>query len=189
MIAGRLYEGYSFSDQAISEQFAIRAPTSRLVVVLFTLSSALLMLFAYGVWLSSGRSRAVRFMAIAIVGNAVNSLLLWNLFPMHMRGVAATLTDTMHAILAVNPFVLLTIVLAVAAFRNWFRLYSVATILILLAPAAFAFSYVPLLLANQPTPWLGLTERISQYDHQLWHAVLAIVLLPRAKAGSLSVHR
>jgi hypothetical protein len=112
-----------------------------------------------------------------VAGNAVNSLVLWNFFPMHTRGAALTFTDTMHVILAINPFVLVSIALGVAAFRNWFRFYSVGTILILVALVILAFSYVPQVAANQPTPWLGLTERISQYAHELWQAVLAIVLV------------
>ena len=177
ILVGILYEGYSFIDQAVSELFAIGTPTSHLVVSLFSLSSTLLVAFAVGVWLSSGRSRALRVMALTIVGNAANSLVLWNFFPMHMRGAEPTFTDTMHAILAINPFVLLSIGLAVVAFRNWFRFYSIGTILILVMPAIFAFSYVGNLVANQPTPWLGLAERISQYGNQLWQVVLAIVLL------------
>ena len=177
ILAATLYAGYSFTDQAVSELFAIGAPTSHLVVPLFTLSSVLLLPFASGVWLSSGRSRALRFMALMMVGNAVNSLVLWIFFPMHMRGVEATFTDTMHLILAINPFVLLSIGLGAAAFRTWFRFYSIGTILILLVPAIFAFSYVSQVGANQPTPWLGLTERVAQYGYQLWQAVLAIVLV------------
>lgn len=48
-----LYSGYSFTDQALSELFAIGAPTSRIVIPLFTLSSLLSMAFALGVRLSS----------------------------------------------------------------------------------------------------------------------------------------
>jgi predicted SAM-dependent methyltransferase len=116
-------------------------------------------------------------MAFIIVGSAVNSLVLWNFFPMHMRDAEKTFTDTMHLILAINPFVLLYIGLGTAAFRNWFRFYSIGTILILFVPAIFAFSYFSQVGANQPTPWLGLTERISQYSFMLWQAVLAIVLV------------
>jgi uncharacterized protein DUF998 len=177
ILAAALYAGYSFRDQAVSELFAIGAPTSRLVVPLFTLSSALLLPFALGVWSASGRSRALRVMAFMIAGNAVDSLVLWNFFPMHMRGVEPTFTDTMHLILAINPFVLLSIGFGAAAFRNWFRFYSLGTILALFVPALFAFMYVSQVGANQPTPWLGLTERISQYSFQLWQAVLAVVLL------------
>jgi len=177
ILAGNLYPGYSFTAQAVSELFAIGAPTSRFVVPLFTVHSLLLLAFALGIWMSASRNRALRVMAWMVVGNAVNSLVLWNFFPMHMRGIEKTLTDTMHIILAVNPFVLLTVIFGVAAFRNGFRLYSMATILIMLVPAVFSFSNVARLAANEPTPWLGLGERISQYGNLLWQLALAGLLL------------
>jgi len=176
VVAGLLYPGYSFTAQAPSELFAIGAPTSRLVVPLFSLSSALFVAFAFGVWRASGGTRALEILAFLIAANGIDSLMLWQ-FPMHMRGASPTFSDTMHLILALNPFVLLTIAFAVAAFRNWFRLYSILTILVVVALAILAFSYVPAAAANQPTSWLGLSERSSQYVHQLWHAVFAIVLL------------
>jgi len=177
-IAGAvLYSGYSFTDQAVSELFAIGAPTSRIVVPLFTLSSLLLMAFALGVWLSSGHSRLLRLMSAMFAGSAIVGAVLWNFFPMHMRGEQPTFTDTMHLILATNPFVLLSIALAVAAFRGWFRIYTVTTIVILLLPAVFAFQYAPEVQANLPTPGLGLGERVAQYAYALWQSALAIVLL------------
>ena len=182
IVAGATYAGYRFADQAVSELFAIGAPTSRLVVPLFTLSSLLIAAFGAGVWRSSRHERSRRLMASMIWANAVDSLVLWNCFPMHMRGVPATFTDTMHGLLAINPFVLVTLVLAVTSSKGWFRLYSAATIVLVLVPAASAFMYVPALQANQPTHGLGLAERAGQYVHQLWHAVFAIVLLRQQRA-------
>jgi hypothetical protein len=185
ILAGALYPGYGFISQAISELFAIGAPTSGLVVPLFTVSDALLIAFAFGVWMSADRNRALRVMALMIIGNAINGLVLWNLFPMHMRGVEATFTDTMHVALAGLgvAFVLLAIVFGAVAFRNWFRFYSIGTILILLLPSIVVFIlYAPEVSANQPTPWLGLTERISTYTVDLWEVVLAVVLLRAEKA-------
>jgi Protein of unknown function (DUF998) len=121
ILAGILYPGYSFTAQAVSELFAIGAPTSHLVVSLFTAHSLLLLAFASGIWASAGRNRALRIMAIMIVGNAISGVVLWNFFSMHMRGVEKTLTDTMHLILAVDPFILLTIIFGAAAFQNGFR--------------------------------------------------------------------
>ena len=112
-----------------------------------------------------------------MLGNAVNSLVLWNVFPMHMRGTPPTFTDAMHGILAINPFVLLSVVFGVAAFKGWFRSYSAATVLVLLVPAVLSFSNITAFVANQPTPGMGLTERVSQYGYQLWQASLAVVLL------------
>lgn len=172
-----LYSGYSFVDQAVSELFAIGAPTSRIVVPLFTLSSVLLVAFAFGVWLSAGDRRLVRLMGAMFAGSALIGMVLWNFFPMHMRGAETTFTDTMHLILAINPFVLLSIALAVAAFHGRFRIYTAATIVVLLLPAVFAFQYAPEVQANQPTPGLGLGERVAQYAYALWQSILAIVLL------------
>jgi Protein of unknown function (DUF998) len=182
IIAGTLYPRYSFNSQAVSELFAIGAPTSGLVVPLFTASSLLLLAFAFGVWKSAaavttGRSRTLRIMALMIIGNAVTSLVLWNFFPMHMRGAEMTFTDTMHVILAINPFVPLTVVLGIVAFRNWFRLYSIGTILMMIVLSTLGFMYVNEFAAQQPTPWVGLYERISQYGTMLWVTVLALVLL------------
>ena len=108
---------------------------------------------------------------------------------MHLRGVEKTLTDTMHIVLAVNPFVLLTVIFGVAAFRNGFRFYSMATILIMLVAAVISFSYVARLGANQPTPWLGLAERISQYGNLLWQLALAVLLLRRRPFATESLSR
>jgi hypothetical protein len=176
IVAGNLYKGYSFNQQAVSELFAIGAPTSRMVVILFTIGSLLLIAFGIGIGLSFRAERTLRALSFMILGNGLDSLVLWNFFPMHMRGDQPTITDTMHSLLAINPFVLISIILGAIFFRNWFRYYSIATMLIMVICAIKAFSYIPLLINNQPTPWLGLTERISQYAHQLWHAVLAGVL-------------
>ena len=85
IIAGNLYKGYSFNEQTVSELFAIGAPTSQLVVALFTISSLLFIAFALGIWLRSNGKRILRALSLMIFGNAVNSLVLWNFFPMHMR--------------------------------------------------------------------------------------------------------
>ncbi len=156
IFAGLRYPGYSFFGQAVSELFAIGAPTSHVVVPLFTLSSALLLPFAFGVRAaSSGRSRTRQAMAWMIASNGIDTLILWNLFPIHMRGDVPTLTDTMHLVFAANPFILATIALGAAGFRGWFRFYSIGTILVLLAGAVLGFSYAPQLAAHQATPWLG----------------------------------
>ena len=172
--AAILYSGYSFTDQAVSELFAIGAPTSRIVVPLFTLSSFLLAVFALGVWLSSLHSRVQRLMAAMFAGSALIGMVLWNFFPMHMRGAEPTFTDTMHLILATNPFVLLSIALAVAAFRGWFRIYTAATILILLVPAVFAFQYARgediFLGANDRRDWLEIFKKVCERFNWVCHA-------------------
>ena len=177
LLAGSIYPGYSFASQAVSELFAIGAPTSGLVVPLFSIASLLSLLFAWGVWRAAKERRTVRAMAVMFAVSAVNGLVLWNFFPMHMRGAERTFTDTMHLALAANPFVPLSLVLGAVAFKQWFRAYSVSTIVVMLSLASLSFSYAPALDANGPTPWLGLTERLAQWTYGGWQIVLAIVLL------------
>jgi hypothetical protein len=179
ILAGTLYTGYSFTSQAISELFAIGAPTSSFVVPFFTLSSLLLLAFALGVWKSSRQSRSLRLTALMFVGNAVNGLVLWNVYPMHMRGAEATYTDTMHVLLSGVGvvFVLFAVCIVARVYHNELRLYSIAAILILLIPGAAVFLYVPQLVLGQPTPWVGLTERISTYGYYVWQTVFIIYLM------------
>ena len=173
------YPGFSYRDQAVSELFAIGAPTSAIVVPLFTLSSGLLLLFAIGIWMSADGQRWVRPMSVMMALNMIDALVLWNVFPMHMRGVQPTFTDTMHGLLAIDPFLLAAVVLGAVAFRGWFRIYTVSTIVFTTVLAIISLSFVTALIANQPTPWMGATERASQYAMNLWYAVLAVVLLRR----------
>ena len=175
VVATARYPGFSYSDQAVSELFAIGAPTSHLVPPLFTLSSALLLAFSFGIWAFANR-RSQRLLAAVLALSAVNALLLWNLFPMHMRGVPTSTTDAMHLVLAANPFVLLSLIFGAAAVNKWFRAYTIATTVVIIGLALFGFSYAPAVMANAPTPWMGLTERIAQYSYGIWQASLAVRL-------------
>ena len=179
IFASTRYPGFSYRDQAVSELFAIGAPTSDLVVPLFSLSSTLLLLFAIGIWLSANDRRSLRWLAVMMALGAVDALVLWNVFPMHMRGTPPGLTDTMHGLLAIDPFLLAAVILGAVAFPGWFRVYTVTSIVVTSALAVFSIQYVSAVIANQPTPWMGATERASQYATNLWYAVLAVVLLRR----------
>lgn len=179
IVAGTLYPGYSFTDQAVSELFAIGAPTSSLVIPLFTVYSLLVLVFASGVWMSAGRSRALHILALIVVANAVNGLVLWNFFPMHMRGTEVTFIDTMHLILAATGGITgaLAVGFGAIAFGRRFRIYSVVTIVAMFAPTILTFALVPQVTANESSPWIGLLERIAFAVYWQWQIVLAIVLL------------
>jgi hypothetical protein len=176
-VAWRCGKPGGYRDQAVSELFAIGAPTSALVVRLFTASSTLLFLFAIGIWLSAGGRRLIRAMAVLMALNTLDALTLWNFFPMHMRGTQPAFTDMMHGLLAIDPFLLAAIVLGAIAFRGRFRAYTIATIVFTTVLAFMGFSYVTAVFENRPTPWMGASERAAQYATNLWYAVLAVVLL------------
>ena len=182
IIAAARYPGFSYRDQAVSELFAIGAPTSELVVTLFSISSTLLLLFAIGIRMSTCGRRSVRWLAAMMALNALDALVLWNFFPMHMRGSEPTFTDLMHGLLAIDPFLLAAVILGAVAFRGRFRVYTVATVVFSTVLAVLGFSYVEAVVANQPTPWMGASERAAQYATNLWYAVFAVVLLREARA-------
>ncbi len=177
--AGLLYPGYSFTAQAISELFAIGAPTSGFVVPVYTFSSFLVLAFSVGVWFSAEGRRAIRLTALMFVGNAVNGLVLWNIYPMHMRGVEATFTDTMHIILAGVGVVFVLLAVCIVAFssRGWLRIYSFAALLVLLVPGATVFLTIPGLVMGEPTPYVGLSERVSTYGYYVWQAIFIWYLI------------
>jgi hypothetical protein len=160
------------------------APTSDVVVPVFSLSSTLLLLFAIGIWMSANGRRVLRWLAVMMSLNALDALVLWNFFPMHMRGSEPTFTDMMHGVYAIDPFLPAAVVLGAVAFRGSFRTFTVATILFTTALAIMGFSYASAVLVNQPTPWMGATERASQYVTNPWYAMLAMVLLRERHAGA-----
>jgi cytochrome c biogenesis protein CcdA len=101
---------------------------------------------------------------------------------MHQREVLAagggTLSDSVHVVLGgVTVFLtFLAIGFGAAAFGKQFRLYSIASIVVLLAFGGLTFVEAPRLGANLPTPWIGLWERINISVFLLWVVVLAAVL-------------
>lgn len=179
IIASTRYPGFSYRDMAVSELFAIGAPTSALVVTLFTISSTLLLLFAFGIWASAERRLIVRWIAVLMALNTIDALVLWNFFPMHMRGETPSFTDTMHGLLAIDPFLLGAIVLAAIAWPGWFRRYTIATVTFSTALIIGSIWSILAFMRNEPTPWMGASERAGQYATNAWYAVFAMMLLRR----------
>ena len=189
------YEGYSTASQTVSELSAIGAPTRPLWVLLAVAYTVLVVAFGCGVWKSAGRNNALRAVGGLMVVYGLGGL-FWP--PMHQREALAaggkTFTDTLHLVftMVTVPLMLLAIVFGAAAFGKRFRLYSLATIVVLLLFGALTGWAAPRLEAGLPTPWIGVWERISIGAYMLWVAVLAIVLLrthgtaPRRTLGGMT---
>jgi hypothetical protein len=174
---------HSFTSQTVSELMARGAPTERLVDPLFLLTGPLMMAFGVGVWMSEYRRRVHVLGALLFLYAAIG--LLGPLrFEMNVRGTAAFAQDVPHIVLTA---VLVVVVIASVGFGasirgRSFRLYSFATLLIGVVFGAFASVQFRGLATGQPTPWLGLTERISIGTFLLWVVVLAVSLLRGAPA-------
>jgi hypothetical protein len=182
ILAALRYQGYSYTGQTVSETFAIGAPTRSLVVLRGLAYSLLLITFGWGVRQSAGGKHWLR-----VAGGLLLTLgfidLAGPFAPMHQRTVLAagggTLTDTLHIILASVDVLLILLIVGFGAnaFGKQFRLYSIATILVVILFGALAGLDGPRVAANLPTPWVGVTERICIYAYMLWVAVLSATLL------------
>ncbi len=172
------WEGYSSASQTVSELSAIGAPTRPLWVLLGIAYAVLVTAFGWGVWGSSRRNRPLRVVGGLMIAYGVIGL-AWPLAPMHLRGAELTLTDTTHIVFAMVTvlLMLLAIGFGAAGFGKRFRLYSIATIAILVAFGILTGLNGPRIAANLPTPWVGIWERINIGVFLLWVVVLAIALL------------
>ena len=173
-------EGYSSVSQTVSELSAIDAPTRALWMKLIPIYGLLLIAFGYGVWLSGRRSRTLRVAGALVIAHGVLGF-FWP--PMHLRPVLAaggeTLSDTLHIAWTFVTVVLmmLSIGFAAVAFGRWFRVYSIATGVLLVAFGALTGTYAPNIQANLSTPLVGVWERIDISFFLLWVVVLAGALL------------
>lgn len=98
---------------------------------------------------------------------------------MTVRGTEGPLRNLMHipATAVMSLPLVLSMGFGAAVLGKRFRWYSIATIVTVLVFGALTSLQAPQLAANQPTPWMGLTERINIYATMLWFAVLGIALL------------
>jgi hypothetical membrane protein len=183
-LAGIRWQGYSFRDQTISELGAIGAPSRPLFSVLLIPVYLLLVAFGIGIWRSAAGRRAVQVAGGLLVALGVMALTVGQFVPMSLRGTEQGLAGALH--LVEGGVAVLMIVAAIGfaatALGRRFRLYSIATIVVVLAFGAWSGMDAPRIGEGLPTPWVGVKERIFWYAYQLWFGVLALTLL-REPAG------
>jgi hypothetical protein len=182
VLGGIRYEGYSFTSQAVSELMATGAPSERLVDPLFITYGVLALAFGVGVFRdAAGRNRVLRIAGALLVAYAAAGFAGPTLFEMHPRGAGVVGGDTPHIVLTgvLVALTLLAIGCGAFALGKRFRVYSLATLAIMIALGTVSGRYGALLAAGQPTPGFGVVERVLIYSSQLWVAVLAVALLRR----------
>jgi hypothetical protein len=171
------WEGYSLASGTVSELSAIGAPTRRLWLLLGIPYTLLVAAFGWGVRASAPRNRPLRAAGGLLIAYGVVGL-FWP--PMHLRGTEPTLTDTLHIVFTMVTVLLMMLAIGfgAAALGRAFRLYSITTIVILVAFGTLAGLDGPRIAANLPTPWIGVWERINIGAFLLWVIVLAAALWP-----------
>lgn len=180
IIAVVIYNGYDPVSQTVSELSAIGAPARSFWVPLGFVYTLLVAFFGWGVWQSAGNNRNLRIAGILLLMYGIIGL-GWP--PMHQREVLAagggSFTDTMHIIYsAVTVFLmLLAMWFGSKSLDKPFRFYSVVSIGTLIMLGTWTAMEAPKLQHNQPTPWLGIIERILILIFLVWMVVLAVLLL------------
>jgi hypothetical protein len=182
----RFFPGYNAASQTVSELSAIGAPTRLLWNSLAISYTLMVTAFGFGVWKSAGINKRLRITGVLLLIYGAMGV-LWPFAPMHLRETLAAgggnWSDTLHIGLAIVTEVIYLFALgfAATALGKRFRLYSILTFIVLLVFGALTFKDAPHISTNQPTPWIGIWERINIGVFLLWMIVLSSLLLPSNK--------
>lgn len=176
------WEGYSMASRVPSELSAIGAPTRTLWAILASPYTLLVLAFGWGVMRAAGENRRLRIAGKLLVAYGMLGF-VWPFAPMHTREVLAagggTFSDTLHLVLGgvTNIIYLLALGYAAAALSKGFRMYSIATFVLVLVFGLLTFNDSPGVGRNEPTPLIGVWERINIGLFLIWISVLSILLL------------
>lgn len=179
-----LYPGYDITTQQVSELSAIGAPSRPYWVAMGYPYALLILAFAAGVWMAANGNWALRVVSVFLMLFAVNGFFWGLVAPMHMRATEFTDSDTMHIAFAISAIVIMLtfIISGAVALGTGFRIYSAITVVAMMGAGGLVSTQVAAIAAGQPTPWMGLVERISVYSPMIWIVVFAVMLLEREGA-------
>jgi Protein of unknown function (DUF998) len=182
VLSGLVYDAsrpYSFKDQWISELTALGSPVRPMTVGVITAHDVLLIAFGLGILRAAGRSRSLRWVGLGLVATTALGLVIHPFFPMASRW---SFTDTpMHGILSVvwSLGISVAVVLSAVAYRGWFRLYSLGTVLVMMG-FGMASGIAIRGIEQNDTPWAGAFERVNAYVLMAWFVVLAVTVIRRS---------
>ncbi|HEX6760810.1 MAG TPA: DUF998 domain-containing protein [Propionibacteriaceae bacterium] len=175
-IAALQWEGYSRVSNAISELELSGSPSKWVLDPWHGIVyNALVIAFGIGVWRSAQDKRALRVVGgLQILAGATAPL--WMLF-----GEASLAAHLILSVIGISTM-LGSMAFSAVAFHSWFRLYSLLSLAAVVTFFGLALSYAPEVRAGQPTPFIGLYERIAFGAYFLWLFVL-VALLWRRRAN------
>lgn len=178
VLSGLLYDGYSYIDQAISELSAFGSPVRPLMVTVILIHNVLLLAFGIGL-LRVARRRSLWWIgALQVAEFLLVGIATHTFWAMSSRDMATGFNDTMHITLS-GVFSLLVVammVLSAVAYPGWFRLYALATTVVV-AGFGMASSLAIRGIEQNHTPWAGGFERIDAYAYFAWLVVFAVMVI------------
>lgn len=188
------WSGYSYRDQTISELAAIGSPSRAVTLTLFTAYNLLLGLMSIGLIVTP--RRRLRAAGWCLAGIAALGIVA-AFAPIHVRGYPWGVNETVHSILTAITVLLIVVAMVVAAgaFGGTFETYSRITLVTTIASGAASGWIGRGLASDLPTPWIGITERVSVFSFLLWVVVLATLVsrssgdqpvMPRRRKGTLA---
>lgn len=184
MTASVMWHEYSPISQTVSELIAIDAPTRLYVMILFVVYDLLIYAYGIGIMFSSHGRRALKIAALLIIAKEVLGLAATLFFPIHLRGVEADFSDTMHGILtSAGVFLCMfpAMIAGAVSFKGKFRFYSIITMILFVIFGILAGLDQPKYALNIPTPMMGIWERINIYGYMLWIVIFSVLLLRWSK--------
>jgi hypothetical membrane protein len=184
------YPGYRYTEQQFSELTAAGSPVRLLMIALSVIPYTLLVAaFAVGVWASARPKGAGPITGAMLLGYAAFGMGGGWITPMNTREALAAgergLRNAMHVPMTavMSLFMLVAMGFGATLLGKGFRYYSYATIAILIVFGVLTSLQAGKMVADEPTPWMGLTERINIYATMLWVVALAIGLLHAQETG------
>ena len=175
------WEGFGFFPQTLVDASMLRpiwSPARSLLPLVLLAYMLLEIAFAVGVLLSAGPKRSLRLAGGSLLAIGLLDLLLY--FP-GLLGVWPFPGETMQLVLTSAGILLVLLAIGCGANADGrpFRIYSYATIAVLIACAAWgvwAYLSTPPVDAYSPSVWTGVRERINVFSYMLWQALLAVML-------------
>lgn len=181
ILAAIWYPGYSLWNRTMSQLAAIGAPTRAFQMVLLAVFDVLATAFGLGVWMSAGKKRSIKVAGILIAIFGLTGLISLAFPQAAMQLAGGWEAQRTHNIVTAAAVILIVLFIGfgAAGHKLNFRLYSVATVIIMLL-----FGYLTALKApgavDFAAPGMGTLERICYYSYLIWIVVFATL---RMRAG------
>ena len=137
IVAGLMTHGYRFDTMSANILSGVGTPTRWLVLPVNIVAGVLMIAFAIGLWFAVGSNWALRLMACMLALNAILTMIAVAFFPFHPAEQVNSPANKVNEILMASGVIvfLLAVILGAIGNQNWFRYYSIATLLLFLLGA------------------------------------------------------